>query len=291
MFKSANIYEYECEAIEQTLEHAFDPCGPGQVKSIGWVDPRDPENHAAKVEPVAHGLLLMALVETKSVPADVLNRHLSEKLKSIEQATGRKPGRKESKLIREELLGQLLPNAFPKRVAVPVWICPDDKTLLIGSSSQGICDDVLTLLVTSFKGMSIRLLNTATTPVNAMLHWLTSEELATDGVWLGREVELHSSDERKTVVKLSNHNLHMDSTVLQHVAQGCLPVSVAVDIGDRVSLVMTEGLTLKKIKLLDGAIADFDDTQAGDFDASAYLEVLEIKGAVDQLIKALGGRA
>ena len=57
------------------------------------------------------------MVESKVLPGSVLNRRVKEKAARIEQETGRKPGKKESKELKEEAKLDLLPMAPPSRAA------------------------------------------------------------------------------------------------------------------------------------------------------------------------------
>ena len=42
----------------------------------------------------------------------------------IEAKTGRKPGKKHAKELREEVVRELLPKAFTRQAAITVWIDP-----------------------------------------------------------------------------------------------------------------------------------------------------------------------
>ena len=82
-----------------------------------------------------------------------------------------------------------------------------------------------------------------------MSAWL-SEKQAPPGFSIDRECELKQPDSEKAAVRYARHTLDIDE-VGEHIKQGKLPTQLALTWNSRVSFVLTEGLALKKIKLLD----------------------------------------
>lgn len=294
MFTSATIYRIQSDveptddATESLESLAFVPCAATQAKSIGWVPPRGHAN-GALVEFVAGQHILKLMTETKTVPADVVQRKLDEKIAEIEQITGRKPGKKERRELKEDVVLSLLPMAFPKRSAVFVWIDIDNKLLVVDSASQARCDDVVSMLVRTFDGLQLRMINTKTEPAAAMALWLTEKE-APEHFTIDRECELKATDESKAVVKYGRHPLDIDG-VGEHIRQGKMPTKLALTWDDRVSFVLTEGGTLKKIEMLDAAIlGDKGMTLENDaFDADVTIATGELSVMIKDLIGTLGG--
>lgn len=110
MFKNLTIYRIgagwtpELTAMEEALDAAkFVPCTATQEKSVGWAPPRG-EEHGALVESVAGQLILKLVIETKSVPSASVKAKAQEAADHIEATTGRKPGKKETKELREDAL-------------------------------------------------------------------------------------------------------------------------------------------------------------------------------------------
>mgnify|MGYP000738787608 CR=1 FL=1 len=105
-----------------------------------------------------------------------------------------------------------------------------------------------------------------------------------------RECELKSNDEEKSVVKFTRHNL-LNDEIRHHVAQGKLPVKLALSWDGRVAFVLTEALQLKKVSFLEGV---FDGTSAGKedgFDADVAIATGELRSLIPDLIEALGGES
>ncbi|MFN9470119.1 recombination-associated protein RdgC [Acidovorax sp.] len=294
MFKNMIVYriapqwQVELTQVEEALAKLpFMECGATQEKSLGFVPPRG-EEHGALVESVGGQWILRFMVESKVLPGSVLNRRVKEKAERIEKETGRKPGKKESKELKEEAKLDLLPMAFTKQGSMWVWIDKEARTIVFDTGSQGRADEVVSLLVESLPGLSVSLLYTETSPQAAMSHWLSTQEPPV-GFTVDRECELKSADEAKAVVRYSRHPLDIEE-VQAHIAAGKLPTKLALTWDDRVSLMLTEGLQIKKVSFLDTV---FEGTKADDggFDTDVAIATGELSKLIPDLIEALGGES
>jgi recombination associated protein RdgC len=296
MFKNALVYRIEAwdptagSAAEARLAGArFMACGPSQPESIGWVEPRGTA-HAALMESIGGQLILSLCTETKAVPGGVVKDLLEERLAGIERDTGRRPKGKASREIKDEIVRELLPRAFPKRSTTLVWIDPRAGRALIGAASLKKADAVVTRLVELFPGTRLTPLQTALSPTTAMSAWLSEKQPPT-GFSLDRECELKQPDAEKAAVRYARHTLEIDEVGL-HIQQGKLPTQVAMTWRSRVSFVLTESLTLRKIKLLDVVLESRSspaDRQDNGFDADVALSTGELRQLLPELIEALGG--
>ena len=101
VYRIAPQWQVELTQVEEALAKApFQECGATQEKSLGWVPPRG-ELHGPLVESVGGQWILRFMVETKVLPGSVLARKVKEKAERIEKETGRKPGKKESKELKD----------------------------------------------------------------------------------------------------------------------------------------------------------------------------------------------
>ena len=292
MIKNAIIYRIadswlpDLQALEDSLAKApFAECGATQERSVGWAPPRG-ESHGLLAESVANQWMLRFMSESKMLPASVLNRKVEEKAAHIENLEGRKPGKKEKKELKDEARLDLLPMAFTKQGGMWVWIDPEARTLVLDTSSQSSADEVVTLLVEGLPGFALALLDTQTSPQAAMAHWLLTQEPPT-GFSIDRECELKAADESKAVVRYGRHPLDIDE-VRQHIEQGKLPTKLAMSWDDRLSFVLTEGLQLKKLELLD-AVLDGQSQDDGGFDTDVAIATGELSRLIPDLIEALDG--
>lgn len=294
MFKNLIIYRtsplaFALAQLEAALQKApFIECGATQEKSAGWVPPRG-EAHGALVESIGGQWIARLMIETKTVPGDAMARKVKEKAERIEQETGRKPGKKETRELKEEARLDLLPMAFTKQNSTWVWIDPQACALVIDTSSQARADEVASSLVELLPpGFSLALLNTKTAPQAAMAHWLKEQE-PPEGFTVDRECELKSQGEDKSVVRYANHPLDIKE-VLDHINAGLLPTRLALTWDDRVSFTLTQQLQVKGIRFLDSV---FESQQAdeGGFDADMAIATGELGKLIPDLVTALDGEA
>lgn len=293
IFKSATIFrlppgqQLDAQKVEQALAAAaFVPCTATQDHAIGFVPPR--EGNGAFLEAVAGQWIARAMIETKTVPGPVVRKKADEAAAQIEATTGRKPGRKEMKQLREDALMALLPAAFPKQLAVTIWIDRAAGLLVLDTASQARADDVVSLLVRAIDGLALSLPQTKVTPVSAMVQWLTAEAAFEwpDGFCVERECELCSTDEEKAAVRFTRHNLVTDE-VRRHIAEGKLPTRLALSWEGRLAFVLTDAGCLKKIQFLDGAFDGRDDDDG--FDADVAIATGELGKMIPALFDAMGG--
>lgn len=298
MFKNALVYSIDQwepptqHDIETRLDGTrFTECGPTQPESAGWVEPRG-EKHGVLLESVAGQLILKLCTETKAVPGGVVKDQLNARLEKIETQTGRRPKGKASREIKDEIVHELLPRAFPKRSTTLVWIDLQARRVLIGAASSKKADAVVTRLVELFGGLRLSPLQTTLSPATAMSAWL-SEKQAPPGFSIDRECELKQPDSEKAAVRYARHTLDIDE-VGEHIKQGKLPTQLALTWNNRVSFVLTEALTLKKIKLLDVVLEGSSPAPGGDgadsgFEADVAITTGELQLLLPDLIDALGG--
>ena len=102
----------------------FAECGATQPRSIGWVSPRG-DDHGALVEAIDGQWLLQLMVESKLVPGSVVKRQVETLAAQIEKTTGRKPGKKETRELKDQALAHdyhllikpVLPNKLRAMIA------------------------------------------------------------------------------------------------------------------------------------------------------------------------------
>ena len=295
VFKNVVVYRIE-PSWSQTLTEAeeglgqlrFVPCGPSQEKSVGWTEPRGQE-HGPLVESIDGQWLLEFMIESKTLPASVVRRKLDERCAQIEATTGRKPGKKEKKDLKEDITHELLPLAFTRHARVAVWIDPTERRLVVNSANAARADEVVTSLVKALDSFGVSAFNTQIEPATAMSGWLASQEPPA-GFTIDRECELKASDESKSVVRYAKHPLDIEE-VRQHIADGKRPTRLAMTWSDRVSFELTDTMQIRKIAFLEGTLDKGASTgsKEDNFDADAAIATGELGQLLPELWDALGG--
>ena len=293
MFKNVIMYRIgtgwsaTVAEIETGLDGArFVECGASQEKSIGWTEPRG-EAHGPLVESIGGQLILKLQIETRALPGSVITKKAKERVAHIEATTGRKPGKKETREIKDDIKLELMPLAFSKESAVLVWIDPDAMLLVIDAGSQSRADEVVTMLVKCLSGLAVKLIDTKVSPTAAMSEWLITQEPPA-GFTVDRECELKAADESKAVVRYTRHPLDNDE-VRGYVESGKLPTRLAMTWDSRVSFMLTEGLQVKKLTFLDVVFEATSAGKADGFDADVAIATGELRKLLPDLLETLGG--
>jgi len=293
VFKNLTVYRIGPEwqasisVIESSLQKMrFVPCGATQKQSSGWVEPRGIK-HAPLVESIGGQYLLKLQVEQRVLPGAVVKKRTEELAKQVEDTTGRKPGKKQTKELKEQAELELLPMAFTKQSTVNVWIDPARHMLMLDTSSSSRAEDVITTLVKVLDGFAVTLLQSKESAAVAMKEWLASGEPPACFT-IDRECELKSMDEMKSVVRYARHLLDTDE-VKAHIVSGKMPTRLAMTWEGRVSFVLTESMQIKKLTFLDVVFEGHKPGKDEAFDADAAIATAEMSKLIPDLIDALGG--
>ena len=303
MFKNITIFNVatgfpeSVDALETALQQMpFVSTTASQNKSVGWVPPRG-EKHGPLVESVHGRWMLRFMVETRQVPASVVQRRVDELAAEYEANTGRKPGKKERLQLKEEAAAELLIHAYPRQKSTWVWLqyreamdeADDLCRIVMDTTSAAVSDDITTALVKLLPGFAVEPFSTATSPAVAMAVWLT-EQAAPAGFDIGKECELKAADESQECVRYTHHPL-LTEEVLAHIATGKQPTRLALDWDGRVSFVLTDSMQLKKLAFADSVLeqSKAQGQRADDFDGDVLMLTSEIGPLINDLVDALGG--
>lgn len=286
IYRLAQAWDMDVERLDQALaSRAFQPCGAMDMESLGWQSPFGKE---ALVRAVGGHWLLCLCHEQKILPAAVINQVSQERAAEIEEREGYRPGRKQMRELKERVCDELLPTALSKRHSTYVWIDIQGGWLVVDASSPAKADSVLEQLRKCVTDLPLRLLKTQQWPSNAMGQWLELNE-SPAGFTVDKDCELRA-DESNAFVRYVNHALDTDE-VLKHLSDGMHPTRLAMTWNDRVSLVLTERLEVKKLSFLDVVKEQALDTTSEEeqFDSDFSLMALELSRMLPDLVAALGG--
>lgn len=291
IFKIVTGFPATLAAFEIALQQMpFVPATSGQNKSVGWVPPRGQE-HGALVESVNGHWMLRFMVETRQVPASVVQRRVNDMAADIEATLGRKPGKKERRDLKKDAEAALLTHAFSRQQATWVWLDPSTRRMVLDTTSTAVSDDIITAMVRLLEGFAVEPLDTATSPTVAMAAWLT-EQAAPEGFDIGKECELKAADESQACVRYTHHQLATEE-VKAHIATGKQPTRLALGWDGRVSFVLTNSMQLKKLAFADSVLeqSKAQGQRADDFDGNVLMLTSEIGPLINDLVVALGGES
>lgn len=291
-FKNLQIYRLpkkwakDASALAEQLSHlTLQACSASDAQSIGWTPPCA---DGALVHAVNKQWLLALGVEQKLLPASVVKQFADDKAKAIEEAEGRKVGRKEMRELREQMRLELLPRAFVRRQRTFGWIDPVNGWLVVDAAAPAKAEAFLEHLRKSVEGLPAQLVKVAQSPSAAMTGWVAGGEAPTHFT-IDQDLELRSAE--KATVRYAKHPLEGEE-IRQHIAGGKAVTRLAMTWGDRISFVLNENLQIKRLSFLD-ILKEQADSQAENaderFDLDFTLMTGEVARLLDDLLEALGG--
>ncbi|EJN09732.1 recombination-associated protein RdgC [Herbaspirillum sp. YR522] len=294
-FKNLQIYRLPApwtvnpdELEAQLAPQAFTACSSIEMQSQGWVSPRGNER---LVHVVNRQLLLQLSTEKKLLPSSVINQVTKARAAELEEQQGFPPGRKQTKELKEQVTDELLPRAFSVTRSTFVWIDPVNGWLLVDAGSPSKAEEVLKLLFKAIPKFPLETLRTVMSPGAAMTDWLASDE-APFGFTVDQDTELRSTGEGKATVRYVRHTLEADD-VRRHIESGKQCTRLALTWSDKVSFVLTENLSVKRIAPLDvlkeeSEIGGRDENER--LDGDFLLMTGELAKLLASLVEALGGQ-
>jgi recombination associated protein RdgC len=296
-FKNLQVYRFTrqfdltVEQLESQLESlAFTPCGSQDMSRFGWTPPLGKFGRAM-THSASGQILICARKEQKMLPSAVIKEQLAEKVEAIEFEQGRALKKKEKEALKDELLHTLLPRAFSRTANTYAWINAADGLLIVDAPSAKKAEDVLALLRKSIGSLPVVPVALKNPPEITMTEWLQKGNLPA-AFTLEDESELRSAMEHGGIARFKQQDLMTDE-VKNHLANDKLVTKLALNWGERLSFVLGDDLSIKRLKFSEDLREQNDDVTSEDpaarLDADFALVTGELAQFIPALFNALGG--
>jgi recombination associated protein RdgC len=267
------------KALEGKLDdHRLRPVGPLELSTAGFVSP-----YGASEETLVHRMGHFSLVtlgrEDRLLPNAVVNQELAARLQKIEEKEGKRPGSKQRKRLKEEVLTDLLPRAFTKQSKVNAYFSSENGWLVIDSASRKIAEEAVTKLRQALGTFPAVPVTAENGPRGLMTDWVIRGKLP-QGLALADECELRDPVESGAIVRCRRQDLETDE-VREHLKSGKQVFQLGLTYEDRIGFVLGEDLTVRKLKFLDAIQDEVDEASAesaiAELDARFALMTLELE--------------
>ncbi|KFA58921.1 hypothetical protein A9G48_00500 [Gilliamella sp. wkB18] len=269
----------------------FTPCSPSDSVRGGFISPLG--NSDELMIDIQGQMLLKYQTEQKTIPADVINRALNEKIEKQELALCRKLGKCEKSSLKDEVIIELLPRAFSKFNQFNVWINKRDKFIAITTSSFKQAEYILAILRKELGSLALTPLSIDKPLEQIMTTW-AKENLNFPPFVLGDQAELKDPLEGNGIISCKNQEINSHE-MLAHFDSGKWITKIRI-IDDRgVSYVLDNNFVFKNIKFDQSVIDENEDASLDDkkarikadfFLASNVLSktITELKDVLDKII-------
>lgn len=263
-FKNLTFFRFptavDFSEVDKLLPHVLlKPVGPMEMHSRGFISPFGREEKEQFSQTIGDAMWLAVGAEEKILPAVVVNDLVARKVEEIEEKEGRRPGGRERKRIKDDLLHELMPRAFVKGSRTDAMVDLKHGYIAVNTSSRKTGENVVSdvrALLGSFPAMP---LNAEVAPRSILTSWIAGEPMPT-GLELGEECELKDPMEGGAVVKCQKLELRCEE-IDKHLEAGKQVTRLALVFEDNLSFVLGDDLTVRKLKFLDGALDQLEDSE------------------------------
>lgn len=269
---------------DRLAEARLKPVGSLEMVSAGFISPfgRDEEQ---LVHELQDQRWISVGSEEKILPGAVVNELLRKKVAEIEEQEGRVVGAKARKNMRDDLMHELLLQAFVKPGRTDAYLDLGRGLICIDTASRRTGEGVVSEMRRALGSFPALPLNAEVSPRSVLTGWLAGEPLPA-GFSLGDECELRDAMDGGAVVKVQNSDLQGEE-VQKHLEAGLQCTRLAVVHQDHVSFVLGEDLVLRKLKFLDGSVDQLENTSHDDLRAELDARFALMTGELAQVLDAL----
>jgi len=295
-FRNLTLFRYptsingSLENLEESLaSHVLKPLGSLELSTRGFVSPFG-RGDTVLSHRIGDAVLLTLGGEDKLLPSSVVNDALTAKLDHLQETEGRRPGGRERKRIKDEVLTDLLPRAFARSSRSSAYLDLDQGWAVIDSSSRKNAENFVSALREALGSFPAVPVNAETSPRALMTSWIAGEPLP-EGFVLGDECELRDPVDSGAIIKCRRQELDADE-VREHLKCGKQAFQVALVFEDRLSFVLGEDLVIRKLKFLETVTEALEqgdrDSQRDEVDAVFVLMNGELRILLKRLTEILG---
>ncbi|WP_039914774.1 recombination-associated protein RdgC [Cellvibrio mixtus] len=279
------------ELNEKLAEFCFNPCGNLDPLRYGFEFPLG--RHGSEFVHVTNGyIMICAKKQEKILPGGVIKEALEEKVQAISEAESRSVSRKERDALKDEIIFSLLPKAFTRSTLDYAYIAPQEKLIVVNSSSAKRAEDLLSKLREALGSLRCLPIAPKNIPTQVMTHWLR-ESQAPHQFELGEEVELQAAKDGR-VVRCKKLDLTA-AEIRNHLESGMHVTKIALIWKESISCIIDDQLGIKRLKfedvISDKANERNPESKAEQFDADFAIMAMELKNFIEALLAAFGGES
>lgn len=245
-----------------------------ELSTYGFVPARD-----AGTDLVEHGgngyMLIRAKKSSRILPSRVVREELSKKVEEIENSQMRKVYKKERDQLKDEIIVDLLPRAFVDHAGTQALILKEAGIILIETSSHARAEDMLSTMRDCLGSLPVRPINVKVAPTVSLTEAVRTNS-ASNNLHVLDQCDLRDTHEDGGIVKCKGQDLGSEE-IGMHLATGKIVTSLAMAYSDKLSFVIDDKLTVKRIRFED-LLQEQAEQDGGDDAHGVFIASLVIMG-------------
>jgi recombination associated protein RdgC len=293
LYRLGQSFELTPELLDERLHASvFNGCGRMDMSASGWAPPLG--RAGRQLVHAVNGYIMVCMrKEEKILPGGVIRQLLDDKVAAVEASESREIYRRERLRMKEEIIVDLLPRALTRVSNLFAYLDVRQGLLVVDSPSATKAETLISLLRNTLGRFPATPLQTQHSLPDAMTRWLSGEGLPKDFLPMD-ECQLRHPDPDGGVISCKHQDLGT-AEVRNHVRNGKYAVKLAMQWRERLSFVLHDDLSIKRLRFEDvireTAKDAADDDPVSRFDQDFSLMVLELSEFLPALLAALGGEA
>lgn len=265
-------------------EARLKPVGPLELSARGFVSPLGAEHDALVTGHIPYRWLALG-GEDRLLPAAVVDKELQGRLDQVFSSTGRRPGGRARKSMKDDLIHELLPKAFVKPMRMDAMLDLQHHFIAVDTSGRRAAETFVSMVRQALGSFPALPLNAEVSPRAVMTGWVAGEPLP-DGLALGEDCILEDPADGGATVKCYRLDLGSEE-VQEHLAAGRQATRLALSVHDVVQFELDECLVIRKFRLLDGAIDRLEEVECNDLVAELDARFALMAGTIGALFAVL----
>ena len=244
--KNLNVYLLEKTISADSLTKALSekPASEPIAMELSTYGFAQPHKQSSDLVIEAGDYMLICAEESKrDLPASVAKAKVDKHVEEIESSQCRKVYKKERDQIKDEIIIDMLPNAFIKTSRVYAIIDSKNGMIFVGHSSKAKCEEMLNAIRSVLGSLPVRPLELNLEQCDVMTKILRYGSHVFE---CGTKATLKDIDGIETV-KFTNHDLGSEE-VIDHIDAGKVVTEIELLSKQDMRFVLNEKLTLKQIK-------------------------------------------
>ncbi|MBT82478.1 MAG: recombination-associated protein RdgC [Alteromonadaceae bacterium] len=238
------------------MDNAFRPCGKQDTATMGFASPfSQAGKEGVMFHKVQERYWITVKKQEKILPSSVVNAELADKVAHIEAETGSPVGKKQQQDLKQEIIFQLLPQAFVRNTYTHGFISIPEKMVVIDASADGKAEAWLALVRKAISSLPVVPLARRSLQ-SELTHWLTDG--APEGIELLEEAELKSTDDLESVIRCKNQPLDSEE-ITMHLDNGKLVQKVGFAWQEVLTATVAEDGSFKRVKFTDRLKEESED--------------------------------
>jgi len=279
--------------VEAMARFATRDMGGQEAKHLGWAPPAGRKSEIL-VHAIQGQFLLTMQRQERILPSSVVKEEVEARCEEIEAVRGGPVPRAEKMSIKEQVYEEFLPRAFVRSHRVDVWWDMAGGMIAVNTPSAKRAEEALDLLRATLGSLKVVPVATHSLPMRVMTHWLQDPSLRPSWLEVGDSVQLREQgDDGKVTAK----HVDLDTDDMQRLLEsGRQAAQLSITLDERVSLTLTDDLTLKGLRFSDALLDEASQADDGDdaiirMETDFILMANALRDVIKLLLVGLGGEA